>query len=392
MMNASSKGLSICMLVTDIDAPTGGIQKQSLHLIKALSRKGGDTFICTRNYHKKSRKELRDGVYIRRSPVVGRSIPIVNSIIYLIDSLIWLIKNRNRFDLIHCQQMFGPAFVALIAKIIIKKPVLVRVTLSGPTGEVSYIKSRPLAKLRIHQLKSVERWVALTSEMKRELCELGIPSEKILIIPNSTHIPSEASFYEEVQKHYRTLLKLTESKKVIFSGRLSQEKGVDTLLNAWALIEREYNNAELLILGDGGAFRNVEAELHRITKDLNLKRVQFLGYVPNVTEYLLASDIFVLPTRAEGMSNSLVEAMAAGLAIVTTNIPANSDLFEHGMNALIVPPDDVKSLQAAIGSLLNSPKLALRLASNARKKAETQYTFEIMTSRYIDAYHSLIST
>lgn len=384
--------LSVCMLITDIDYPGAGIQMQSNRLLKELHKCGVGTYVCARNYHHRSRKEQRDGVVIRRSPVVSRSTFTLNSISYILDSLSWLILNRKKYDVIHCQQMFGPAMVGLLAKKILRKPVLVRVTTTGNLGEVRHVQKMPLARLRLRQLRNVDCWIALTEEMKREICTLGISPEKIVIIHNSTTLPALTASAPNVRERSRTQLGLKYSKIAVFTGRLSKEKGLDSLLYAWRLVVDKVPEAHLLLLGEGGEFRNVEAELRHLRDELNLERVvHFLGYKANVVDYLLCSDVFVLPSYVEGMSNSLVEAMGAGVAIVATDIPANRELIENGSNGILVPPGDAASLGAAMISVFQSPGLCQMLGDSAREKAKLSLDLKITTQKYLTVYHKLLS-
>jgi glycosyltransferase involved in cell wall biosynthesis len=384
-------GMSICLLITDFDLRTGGMQAQSRRLLQELNRRGVRTCVCTRNYHDLPREEEQGGTLIHRSPVVSRSLATVNSVLYLVDALAWLVRNRHRYDVLHCQQMFGAAMVGLLAKGILRKPALVRVTLSGARGELRALHSMPFAALRLGHLRRVDHWVALTREMRQEIGTLGVPADRVTIIPNSAALPVETTYDPGVRERYRASLGVPYSQVAVFSGRLSQEKGLDTLLHAWKLLRPRHPDAHLLLLGEGGLFRNAEAEIRSLCERLELEDVvHFLGHVRNVDEYLLAADLFVLPTRTEGMSNALVEAMAAGTAIVTTDIPANQDLMEHGVNGLLVRPDDAVGLAAAISRLLADPPLAGRLARSAREKAERELSLETMTCRYMDLYRKLL--
>jgi glycosyltransferase involved in cell wall biosynthesis len=388
--SASSSRPSVCMLATDVDSPTGGIPRQSRRLLRELSRLGVKTYVCTRNYHRRPRTERQDGTLIRRSPVVGRRFRALNSLLYLVDTLAWMVRNRRRYDVIHCQQMFGAAVVGLLAKRLLNKPVLVRVTTTGELGEVQHVRRTPPARLRLRQLRQVDRWVALTEDMKREVLTLDAPHERVSVIPNSAVLPEDRAYSPGVKDCYRAQLGLDFTQVAVYTGRLSEEKGLDVLLHAWRLVGERLPKANLLLLGEGGEFRNVEPELRSLAARLGLeKTVHFCGHVPNPTDYLLASNLFVLPTRTEGMSNSLVEAMAAGAAIVTTDIPANRELIESGIEGLLVPPGNDKALAAAIVRVLSSPELAHRLGRSAREKAEGELGLDRMVSRYLQLYSTM---
>jgi glycosyltransferase involved in cell wall biosynthesis len=384
------KDLSICTLVTNIDAPTGGIQKNSRLLLARLNERGVRTFVCARNYYGLPRNEEVDGTVFHRSPVLWNSLAL-NGLLYLIDAFVWLIRNRKKYDVLHCQQMFGPTMVAAVASFLIRKPIVTRVTTIGELGEVKYIKQMAFSKIRLKLIRRVTRWVALTEEMKRELLTLGIPEERVRIIHNSTDIPEAKSFDPENKAILREKLGLGLNRIGVYVGRLSEEKNLDVLIDAWARVNEKFPDASLLLLGAGGDFRNVEDQLKDQVKRLGLEgTVRFLGHVANAKDYVLTSDVFVLPTRTEGMSNALVEALACGATIISTDIPANQEICSHEKNALLVPVGDVDALTDAILRVFGSSELSLRLGQTARSNAVAELSVERMVDRYVDLYSEVL--
>jgi glycosyltransferase involved in cell wall biosynthesis len=315
----------------------------------------------------------------------------VNGVLYFIDTFLWLVRNQEKYEVIHCQQMFGPAMVATFASFFIRKPIVVRVTTVGELGEVKHVRQMPLSSLRLKLLQRVSKWIALSHEMADELATLKIPYEKITIIPNSTEIPIEAAYDEGTKVRSRRELSRSMDKIGIFVGRLSEEKNLDVLIHAWSAVVKEYPDAHLLLLGEGGSYRNVESKLRTQVDRLALdKSIHFLGHVDNVKEYMLASDVFVLPSRTEGMSNSLVEALACGAAIVATNIPANSEICEDEVNSLLVPVGVDTDLSNAILRILESPDLARKIGTEARLKAEHDLSVDAMVGAYLKVYHEAL--
>jgi glycosyltransferase involved in cell wall biosynthesis len=382
----------VVLLVTDIDAPSGGIQKNSRLLLKELHDRGVATFACVRNYHRRPKSETIEGTLFHRSAVLGGGLAI-NGLLYFVSTLLWLVRNRRKYDVIHCQQMFGPTMAAAVATYLVRKPILTRVTTIGELGEVKQIREMPLSSLRLRLIRRVSRWAALTGEMKRELVSLGIPPERISVIHNSTDIPPDCACAAETKPRLRAELGLGTGKIGVFVGRLSEEKNLDLLIAAWAEVCRKFPDAQLLMLGAGGAYRNVEANLHELVSRLDLAdSVTFRGHVDRAKDYVTAADVFVLPSRTEGMSNALVEAMACGAAIVATDIPGNAEICSDGDNALLVPVGDRAALVEAITRILESPSLAERLGRAARKKAEDDLSVDHMVSSYLDAYEELLAT
>ena len=378
------------MLVTDFDAPTGGVQKNSRLLLSEFNDRGIKTYACVRNYYDRARNETVNGTEIYRTAVVGSSMTL-NGILYMVGTFLWLMRNRNKFDVMHCQQAFGPTMVAVVAGCFIRKPILTRITLSGPTGEAAAIRQLPFAWIRLRLIRRVDRWVVLTKEMKREIVALGIPAKRITVIHNAAEMPVECRFEAETRQKYQTELRLNGTKLAVFTGRLSQEKCIDVLIRAWKDVILSFPGAQLLILGEGGDYRNVETELKELVETLGLlQNVAFLGHVNNTKDYLLASDAFVLPSNAEGMSNSLVEAFACGCCIIATDIPSNREICGDNLNSLLFTAGDTLGLSDLLRTVFENPERASILGKAARAFAEERLTLERMVDQYLECYSAIM--
>jgi glycosyltransferase involved in cell wall biosynthesis len=195
----------------------------------------------------------------------------------------------------------------------------------------------------------------------------------------------------ETKSRLRRELGLGDIKVGVFIGRLSDEKNLDVLIESWAEVKREFLGAQLLIVGGGGAYRNVEARLRDLVSALGLDgSVRFVGHVDRAKDYVMTSDVFVLPSRTEGMSNALVEALACGASIVATDIPGNAEICTDGESALLVPVGDSRAMAHAIGRIFASPDLARQLGSAARRKAEQDLSVDTMVERYLAAYREML--
>ncbi|HEX8173181.1 MAG TPA: glycosyltransferase family 4 protein [Thermoanaerobaculia bacterium] len=383
----------VCILVTDLDSTAGGVQVQSQRVARGLGELGVATWILTRNYTRAPRREVRGSTVILRSPVIRRSLAPANSLLYLLCCLWWLLRLRRQYDVIHCQQMFGSATAGLLAKFLLRKPVVVRVTSTGVEGEVADLRRMRGTRFRTALLRRVDRWIALTPLMRSEILSLGIAPERVVLVPNSAAIPEAGAFDAGVRARHRAILGLGDVPHAVYSSRLSAEKGLDTLLDAWSRVVAAIPDARLLILGAGGAYRNVEEEIRAQRTRLRLEQsVELRGHVDNVRDYLLACDVFVLPTRTEGMSNALIEAMASGIAVVTTRIPPHEGVVEDGENALLVSPGDVDALAAAILRLFREPRFAEQLGRAARAKALREHALPEMIRRHVAVFSELATS
>ena len=142
----------------------------------------------------------------------------------------------------------------------------------------------------------------------------------------------------------------------------------------------------LALAGDGA----LRESLTRLAEELGIARqVHFLGDVPNVARFLNSLDAFVLNSHSEGMSNTVLEAMACGLPVVATAVGSNPDLLVAGETGLLIPPADQQALKAAIASLAENSKLRRRMGSQGRQRIERQFGIQGMVRAYGQLYSEL---
>lgn len=174
---------------------------------------------------------------------------------------------------------------------------------------------------------------------------------------------------------------------VAFTGRCSEGKGVFDLLDALAEIAPSRPALRLECAGDGDLGRVVER-----AAGLGIDaRVRLRGWIGarERDELLARASIFVLPSHAEALPVSLLEAMAAGCAVIATRVGGIPDLVEHGVNGLLVPPRDPGALALALRTVLDDPELAARLGRGARATVAERYTLEQALERLEQVYGAL---
>ena len=170
-----------------------------------------------------------------------------------------------------------------------------------------------------------------------------------------------------------------------YIGRLSPEKNLETLVLAFANFTQRINTScQLLLVGDGES----RIALERLTKKLGIsERVIFVGFKTDVKPFLSTFDVFVLPSIFEGTPISLLEAMAAGKAIVASNLPAISEIITDGEDALLFDPYNIESLTDALIKFYSSPGLRKELGANAKKTVtsfDVNKVFEKLVRLYRD--------
>jgi glycosyltransferase involved in cell wall biosynthesis len=173
-------------------------------------------------------------------------------------------------------------------------------------------------------------------------------------------------------------------------GNIRRLKGHDVFIKAAASIVPHFPNASFSIAGDvlePGYF----AELQALVRDLNLSdRFHFAGDVTDMRQHLSAANIFVLPSRSEGFSNAIIEAMAASLPVVATNVGGNSEAVRDGVSGFLIPSGDPAALAAAISRLLSDQSQAKAMGAAGKAFVAENFTTEAMMTRIASVYEKLL--
>jgi len=169
---------------------------------------------------------------------------------------------------------------------------------------------------------------------------------------------------------------------VISVASLSKQKDHVTLIKAIAHLQ----NVHLLIVGDG----SLKTKLHEFSISLGLNnRVHFLGYRNDVPELLAAADVFVMSSHWEGFGLAVVEAMAAGVPVIASDVPGLSEVIEHGKSGLLFPARDEAKLAENIRLLLKDKHRRQQLINEGKKRAH-YFTIDKTVSQYVGAYDKIL--
>ncbi len=218
--------------------------------------------------------------------------------------------------------------------------------------------------------------------------EWSIASEKLCVIPNGVDSECYRPAESDRHKHHlrRTLGLDEDTVPVICVANLLPIKGLDVLLAAWRKVCLADRSAQLLIVGEGPLGESLRAQAERLRC---VSRVRFLGRREDVPDLLRAAEIFVLPSRSEGSSNALLEAMAAGLPIVATEVGSNRELIQPNRTGWLVPPDDPTRMAEAILNTLFNPSARQRVGAAARAEVLGRFSLQQWKERYRRLYRTL---
>lgn len=179
---------------------------------------------------------------------------------------------------------------------------------------------------------------------------------------------------------------------VLTIGNIRHVKGHDILVRAASLVHAKLPKVTFLIAGDvleTGYFQ----ELQDLVISLGLQStVSFLGGISDLPAHLKAADVFVLPSRSEGFSNSLVEAMACGLPVVATEVGGNAEAVEQNTTGIVVPPENHEALAAALLDLLISSEKRELMGSLGQKRAKSMFSAQAMMQKVTTSYRDVLTS
>lgn len=286
---------------------------------------------------------------------------------------------RERIDLVNSHDIGATLYAAPAAR------------LAGIDAVVHTDHSQILTKTR---LLPVYRWilqhlvadsVTVSYDLEEYLAgKMRVDRGRIVTIPNGIDVTRFRNSADD--PGLREELGIPDRAKVIGSiGRLTEQKGMEYLINAFGDISKRYPDAFLVIVGDGELRASLE---ERAVKNNIDGKVLFTGIRDDIPRMLGMFDIFVLPSLWEGQPITIMEAMASGRPIVATDVGGNGEILRSGELGLLVPSKDPDALAGAVGSLLGDLAMAEVMGKKASAHAAAELDSASMTRRYEDVFIS----
>jgi glycosyltransferase involved in cell wall biosynthesis len=328
-------------------------------------------------------REARDGFTVWR--IRPRGPRKLGTLTFVLGSLWILIRQRKNYDILHAHLAFGPAFAAVAAARLLGKRVIVKLGNSGEFGDLRVSQKTARGRVRLSALRGwADAVIALDDAMQAEALAAGFDPRRLRRMNNGIDIGSFSSTRSKDES--KSALKLNGKVVVLFMGRLSEQKSLPTLLDAFALARKNCPALHLLLLGDGPARPALEFQAEALGISGN---VTFAGSQRDVHPYLEAADVFALPSVSEGISNALLEAMSAGLACVATPVGGNAEVLDQGACGVLVAPRDESAWAAALAELGNDSQRRERLGTAARQRVRERYDFSVVGEQYEALYREL---
>lgn len=368
-----------------------GAGTQALRLARTLHTHHGIdvTILAARHTPELLAAEDVDGVAVRRLSVLSGSL---RRPIFGLQVTRYLLEQSRRYDLVHIHGAYWRIWPILQILRFTHLKSVVKLTQMG-TDDPQTIRQRPLGSVLLRALSLADAVVSTSGDLTSSYAATSLPEERLVKIPNGVDTAAFAPVDSNTQEMYRRRLGLpTQGALIIFTGKVGHRKGVDRLLTAWEEVVKDHPTAQLLLLGPIGEDDPLRPDQRPIRPWLaDVPNVLAPGQQPNPQEYLKAADIFVLPSRREGLSNALLEAMATGLPCVASDIGANREVLKAGANGLLFDPDDVGALTKALRSLIQDTKCRRVLGQQARETVKVAFSLESVAEAYASLYRRLLS-
>ena len=292
------------------------------------------------------------------------------------------LMRRERIDVVNAHDIGATLYAAPAAR------------LAGISRVVHADHSQILTKTRhtsIYRLV-MRRFVEHTVTVSRDLAdylarEYGIERDRITIIPNGIDVSRFADAVDS--SRVREELGIGPEKRIIGTiGRLTEQKGTEYLIRAFAGLARDIPDLALVVVGDG----ELRPGLERLASELGAgSSVVFAGIREEIPEFVNLFDLFVLPSLWEGQPLTLLEAMAAGKPVIAADVGGNVEILRGGDLGVLVPPRNVGVLVDAMRRLLADRSLAQDLGRRSRAHAASEFGASKMTRRYERVFDSLLS-
>ena len=262
----------------------------------------------------------------------------------------WLKHNASQYDAVLVSMLKHSAYSALGACKKTAQPIMLRIEGGGDTGDCAWHESARFGKRIRRRCQQAAAIVAPSQATYDEALDAGFKSSTLHHIPNGVAIGSgsvvdKMTVRQRLHEINHDLSCDPDTKIALFTGRLTHKKGLFELVSAWQSVAERVPNSQLWLVGEGPD----RDQLFEKIKDLDLVgRVVMPGTFDDVEDFLAAADAFTLPSYAEGLSLSLLEAMAHRLPVIASDIVGNRQLIVDGTHGRLIPAQEVESLAAAI--------------------------------------------
>ncbi len=363
-----------------IDGQVTGGNIVCLHLIEAALNQGWDVLV-------NSPSQGRFCDIIREKGVEVYHLDTTRSFNWLSAAKMAQLIKKEQISLVHAHAPFAGSIISSLAGKLAGVPVIIHAHLQDTLSSNFFIRSYQYMMNYWISRKCCDAIIAVSYQVKDALISEDFDSGKFHVVHNGTPINNQ-----EIDSNIRSELNILEDIPVVIHiGRLCKSKGQHILLKAAANLHQLGQEAVYLIVGkdleqDGAYFQYLKEMACELGID---KLVRFLGHRSDIPQLLALSDLLVLPSYTEGLPLVILEAMAAGLAVVATPVGGIPEVLIHQETGLLIPVEDVQALGNAILKLLQNPHIKNEMGNKGLEMVNKDFSVEKMCRQVFDIYEKV---
>ncbi len=377
---------SVLMLSQTFYPAIGGAEKQALELSRALVSRGVKVSVLTRRIEGAPAEEMMDGVSVLRLAVVGSG--ALDSFFFMVKSFFYLLRRAAEYDVVHVHLASSPAVAAVLAGRLTGRRTVIKLGGGKGVDEITLSMKTGLGRLKLKFFQwAGPELLVMNSEvydwLKGDPAFSGL---KLARFKNGvdTGRYSPLSYQEKISA--KAAMGFENSTIFLFVGRLSPEKRVREFVEVWAEFFAEEMirpRMRLVIVGKGPEREGIE----KAVRDLGVgATVTLAGAKDDLRPYYGAADVFVLPSVSEGLSNSMLEAMSSGAAIMAGNVGGAREALEDGVNGFLFDPVSRQAIKACLKKFMADKTIPLKMGEKARETAVKKYSMARVLDELLEIY------
>ncbi len=375
--SAAMSNLRILFVIDSRFPGLGGAEHQAVKLAQALKARGvAVEYIAPRVLEEGG----HDGPELDGIPLTYIDYPhikLVGSIVLMVKFAAFLMKNREQFDCMHVHVTRLLAATAGVVRPYSKIPIITKISgFFEFEGGVLDQRKRyyPLNAVLRLALRNIDYVQTISEETREKLLSSGFREDQIALIPNGIDTSEPPS-----------ALPQSDVFTIGYCGRLREVKGVHVLLDAFAHCKKTRAAApiKLKLAGSGIAEDDLKAQAKNLGIDDD---VDFIGTIEDTASFYKSLHLYVQPSFAEGLPNSVIEAMHAGRAVLATDIGGNHDLIEDNVSGRLFPAGDHEKLSQLILDCYDDQDDNVRMGNNGRGVIEADYGMDTVIDKLVGVY------
>ncbi|KEO84015.1 glycosyltransferase family 4 protein [Tumebacillus flagellatus] len=359
----------------------GGMRRHVLDLIQGLQESGHEvTAACPRETA--LFQELSALVPTMHFPLDDGLNPIAD---LLAMRHLQKLLRRERFDIVHLHGAKAGYVGRLAVRGIEPRPAVLYTVHNHVLPRQALLK-KAMNALERRLAADTDRVIAVSDSLRRELLLThGVDEARSVTIRGGIQGPPPLT-----RRFARAVLGCENDERTVIAciARMVEEKGIDLLLEAFAILLSRGFDAELVLIGDGPLL----SDYQKIAGKVGLARVRFLGEVPNAAQLLSGVDIAVCPSRQEGLGLAAIEAMLAARPVVASDIGGLPEVIVHGETGLLVPPEDPVLLASSLCYLIERPDVRERMGRLGSQRAHEKFTRHGMLQAVLREYDAVMES